>query len=722
VDVVAVSESLFSESWYRVATLRPRVRPHAQIHRHLYRGEIWYVLQDHASGRFHRFSPVANLVIGLMNGRRSLQEIWQLACDRLGDDAPTQDDVIQLVSSLHNADVLITDAPPDIAELHERKHKQDRMQLKQCFTNPLSLRFPLVDPEPFLRRVAPLARLMFSPLGAVVWLLVVGWALALAATHWNALRGGMSDRIFSAENLLLIGMVFPVAKLLHELGHALAIKARGGEVHEMGVMVLVMMPIPYVEGSATNAFRDKRSRMLVGAAGMLVELFIAALAMLVWVNVQSGAVHAVAFNVMLIAGVSTLVFNANPLLRFDAYFILSDYLEIPNLAQRANTYFAYLVKRYLFGMPGQMPPQAGAGEKAWLFGYAVLSFFYRIFVALSIALLIAGQYFFIGVLIALWSLYQMVVQPLALRIAWLVGGTEVGKRRSRAVAISAFTVAVAAAIVLWVPAPSWSRTEGVAWAPEDATVRARTDGFVSRVVAVPNRPVRKGDELLITEDPELRSQVKVLEAMLAEQRARHAAAVNDRVQSAIIVEEIAHISERLETVRRRAEDLVIRSGADGVFLLPDAQDAPGRYLRRGDLAGYVMDFSRVSVRVVIPQSEIDLVRTMTRRVELRPVQDIPRVIDAVVVRAAPAATDELPSLALSASGGGEISLDPGQQAPGRDPKAASTLFIFDLEVADPSRFQALGSRVYARFERQPEPLATQAYRAVRRLLLEKFNV
>ncbi len=717
-----MSDSLFSESWYRVANIRPRVRPHAQIHRHLYRGEIWYVLQDHASGRFHRFSPVANLVIGLMNGRRTLQEIWQLACDRLGDEAPTQDDVIQLVSALHNADVLLSDAPPDIAELHERKEKQDRQQLKQYFTNPLSMRFPLVDPEPFLRRAEPLARFMFGPFGLVLWLLVVGSALALAGTHWKTLTSGVTDRVFAAENLLLMGLVFPVAKLLHELGHALAIKARGGEVHEMGVMLLVLLPIPYVEGSATSAFRDKKDRMLVGAAGMLVELFIAALSMFVWANVEVGVVHALAFNVMLIAGVSTLVFNANPLLRFDAYFIVSDYLEIPNLAQRANTYFAYAVKRYAFAMPGQVPPQAGRSEKGWLFAYAILSFFYRIFVSLSIAMLIAGQYFFVGVLIAMWSLYQMVVQPLALRIAWLVGGSELGKRRSRAVAISALTVAIAAAIVLWVPAPSWSRTEGVAWAPEDATIRARTDGFVAQVVATPNRPVRKGDELLVTSDPELKAQVKVLEAMLLEQQARYAAAVGDRVQTSIIQEELAHIAERLDTMRKRAADLIIRSSADGLFLLPDAEDAPGRYLRRGDLAGYVMDFSRVSVRVVIPQSDIDLVRTMTRRVELRPVQDIPTLLEATVVRAAPAATDELPSLALSATGGGAISLDPGGQAPGRDPKAASTLFIFDLELARPGSIHALGSRVYARFERQPEPLATQAYRAVRRLLLEKFNV
>ena len=126
-----MSESLFSGSWYRVAALKPRLRGHAAIHRHLYRGRVWYVLQDHSSGRFHRFSPVANLVIGLMDGRRTLQSIWETACTRLGDDAPTQDEVINVLATLHRADVLQTDAPPDIGELQERTERQAKQRIKQ---------------------------------------------------------------------------------------------------------------------------------------------------------------------------------------------------------------------------------------------------------------------------------------------------------------------------------------------------------------------------------------------------------------------------------------------------------------------------------------------------------------------------------------------------------------------------------------------------------------
>jgi len=718
-----MSESMFSGSWYRVAGIRPRLRSHAQIHRHVYRGQVWYVLQDHSSGRFHRFSAVANLVIGLMDGRRTLQEIWHTACTRLGDDAPTQDEVIGLIASLHKADVLQTDAPPDIQELHERKQEQDRQKLKQYIQNPLSLRFPLFDPERLLERMAGISRVLFSWQAGLVWLVIVGWALVQVGIHWAQLSKDVTDQVFSAENLLLIALIFPIAKLLHEFGHALAVKAAGGEVHEMGIMLLVMMPIPYVDASAASGFRDKRTRMLVGASGMLIEVFVAALAMFVWLAVEPGVVRAVAYNVM--SGISAVVFNGNPLLRFDAYYILSDYLEIPNLGQRANAYLGYLVNRYVFGMKWATVPEATAGEGAWFVFYSIASFIYRIFIAITIALLVSAKFFFIGVLLAIWSLYLMVFQPLFKTTGWLFSADQLATRRTRALSITGAVVAALAVVVLWVPAPSWTLTEGVAWAPEDAVVRAGSDGFVTEIVAPVNSRVTRGTPLVITSDPDLGSQVEVLSAQLAEQQARYSAAVvQDQVYAAIVQEEMVHIRERLAVAQRRIQDLVIRSPGDGVFIMENPQDLPGRYVNRGQRLGYVMDFSKVAVRVVIPQAEVDLVREMTRRVELRSVERIPEKLSATVIRAAPAATDELPSLALSLQGGGGISVDPGsvtdENSRGR---ANTTLFHFDLQLqAEAGRINTLGSRLYARFEREPEPLGTQWYRVIRRTLLKQFNV
>src|SRR4030042_3774385 len=147
-----MTTSLYSPSWYRVALLKPRLRSHVEIHRHSYRGELWYILQDHASGRFQRFTPAAYFLIGLMDGKRSVEEIWEAGRSSLGDDAPTQEEMIRLLSQLHAVDVLQCDVPPDTAELLKRFEKKQSSRWKQNIRHPRSMRFSLLDPERFLIR------------------------------------------------------------------------------------------------------------------------------------------------------------------------------------------------------------------------------------------------------------------------------------------------------------------------------------------------------------------------------------------------------------------------------------------------------------------------------------------------------------------------------------------------------------------------------------------
>ena len=129
------------------------LRSHAKVFRHHYRGELWYILQDPASQRSHRFSPAANFIIGLMDGKRTVQEIWEISSTHLGDDAPTQDEVIQLLSQLHSADALQCDVSPDTAELLRRHDRQKRQTLTRRFLNPMAIRIPLIDPDKFLNKM-----------------------------------------------------------------------------------------------------------------------------------------------------------------------------------------------------------------------------------------------------------------------------------------------------------------------------------------------------------------------------------------------------------------------------------------------------------------------------------------------------------------------------------------------------------------------------------------
>src|SRR5579862_8186987 len=143
---------LLSTSWYRVAERRPKLRSHARLYRHRYRGELWYLLQDPASSRVHRFTPAARLIISLMDGTRTVARLWAIANKRLGEHAPTQDDMIQLLGQLHAADLLQSDVTPDVAELFTRGEREERARARRSYANPMALRIPLWDPDAFLER------------------------------------------------------------------------------------------------------------------------------------------------------------------------------------------------------------------------------------------------------------------------------------------------------------------------------------------------------------------------------------------------------------------------------------------------------------------------------------------------------------------------------------------------------------------------------------------
>jgi len=313
-----VTGTLHSSWWYRVAERKPKLRPHARLHRHRYRGEVWYLLQDSTSARVHRFAPAARLVISLMDGTRSVSELSQIANRHLGEGAPTQDELIELLGQLHAADLLESDVNPDVAELFTRSEREEKAGYLRSFGNPMAIRIRLWDPDAFLNRFRGLIGLMWSRWGMLLWLLMVLPAVFLISPHWPELSHNFSDRVLAVDNLIVLYLVFPVIKALHELGHAAATKAGGGEVHYLGIILLVLLPVPYVEASAATVFRSKYQRAMVGAGGVAVELFVAAVAFYLWLLIEPGLVRAILFNIMLIGSVSSLVFNGNPLLRYDA--------------------------------------------------------------------------------------------------------------------------------------------------------------------------------------------------------------------------------------------------------------------------------------------------------------------------------------------------------------------------------------------------------------------
>jgi putative peptide zinc metalloprotease protein len=715
-----VSDALFSPSWYRVADLKPRIRAHAVIHRHAYRGKVWFVLQDQAAGRSHRFTPAAHHFIGLMDGNRTVQEIWDAAGKQLGDAAPTQEEAIRLLGQLHSADALLCDVPPDSQEVFRRHERHTRAEWRRRLWTPLALRFPLWDPDRFLERTMPYVGWLFGWIGAALWLGVVGTAAVLTATHWTDLTKDVIDRLLAPHNLLLLWLVYPAVKALHELGHAYVTKKFGGEVHEIGVMLLVLTPVPYVDATAAWGFRDKGQRMLVGAAGIGVELFLGSLALFVWLSVEAGAVRSIAYNVLLISGISTLLFNGNPLLRFDGYYVLADAVEIPNLGTRANRYLGYLFQRYALGVKDAESPAESLGERMWMACYGAAAFVYRTFIMFVIIVFIAGKFFIVGVLLALWALATQVFVPVGKSVSFLARNPGLRRQRGRAVGKSAAIALGVLVLVFAVPVPSWTRAEGVIWVPEEAQVRAGTEGFVERVLVPADSEVKRGQPLIEAQDPFLRARVRILEAQVRELAAQYDALLQlDRVQALIVREELASVAASLERSRERERELTLRSTANGRFVVPQAEDLPGRFVSKGQLVAYVVEPRGLQARVAVEQDHIDLVRTRTRSVEVMLAEWGAEPIPAQVRREVPGASRQLPSPALGSTGGGMFAIDP------RDNQGVTALErVFQVELSLPPdvRWSYLGARVYVRFNHGFEPLGVQIYRAARRLFLRQFDV
>lgn len=715
-----MTESLFSPSWYRVAQLKPRLRGHTRIYRHEYRGEVWYVLQDHAKGRYHRFNPASYQILGQMNGQRTVEELWEFATERLGDEGLSQGDVVRLLGQLHAADVLLCDVPPDTAELLRRWEKVERTKWSQKLRNPLAIRFSLIDPDKFLSRTIGLVRPLFGFFGALLWLCIVGSAIVLAGLHWPELTRNLVDRVLALDNLVLIALAYPVVKALHELGHGYAVKAWGGEVHDMGIMFLVFMPVPYVDASAASEFRARYRRVLVGAAGILVELFLASVALYVWLGLEPGRLRSVAYNVILIGSVSAVLFNGNPLLRYDGYYILADLLEIPNLAQRGTRYISFLVKRYAFGLKDTPTPHLARGERFWFVFYSVAAFIYRVFIYIAIFLFIAGKFFIIGILLAIWAILNRLGLPLLKGVKFLLMNPVLQRKRPRAVALSLLAVLILAVLLFVVPFPHRTRTEGVVWVPDEALVRAASDGFVTRVVAEPNSLVDPGRLLVELRAPLLVAKVEVLRARLEELESRHGEALaEDLVRERIIKTELVNARAELARAEERVADLEIRSPSAGIFIVPNAGDLPDRFFRQGELIGFVLDVERPTVRVVVPQSAVDLVRRRTRRVEARLAERLERVVPATIRREVPEAEERLPSTILGSLGGGAFSIDPTAEG---GTKTFEKLFQFEIELAEPVDRVLIGGRVHVLFDHGFEPIGFQVYRGARQLFLRRFNV
>ena len=712
-----MDQGLFSNQWYRVANLCPRVRSNAVTHRHYYRGEPWYIIGAKSSKSHLRVNKSAFYIFTQFDGERTVEAIWKSALSVLKDDAPSQDEVIQLLSSLFDKALIDFQRLTDVDQLFDNHRRKKVQEAKSRYWNPLFLRFSLFDPDRLAQKLLPLCSWVFNRIGLYSWILLLLICGVLVSYSWSDLSDQLGANLVSPTNLAILWFVFPLMKLLHELAHAIAVKRWGGEVHEFGISLLVLLPVPYVDASDSASFGNKYRRMVVAGAGIITESTLACLGLLVWIFVEPGLIREIAFNVMLTGSVSSILFNGNPLLKFDSYYVLSDAIEIPSLASRSNRYLKYLVKRYLFGVQATSPVTA-VGERRWFVGYGLLAMGYRLVLTITIALFIASQYFFIGVALAIWALVMQVGVPILRGLKYLVKDASLNQKRLRANAVSLSFATIIIAGLFFVPVPNATQVRGVVWPLDEAMIRIGTDCFVDEVMISNGDIVDVGANLVKCDVTLLQAEVANLRAEQMAARASLYAAKN-QVERGLKQTEIDTVTELLSKSEKKFAKTVLQSPLPGVIFAPKSANLVGNHLKQGDLFGYVLSDNNISIRTMLEQERVALLGDQIDKVEVRMVRAPEEVLPSKILRKVPAATERLVTPALGIKGGGDLILS-SDDVDGLN--LDQPAFEFELQLPTAFQHSLVGEAVEVRFDHGSDSFASLVYRQLQLLLLRRFNV
>lgn len=677
---------------------RPLLHAGVEVYPQLYRNVTWYLLHDESSGQQLLADETSWQLLNQVKQGATLGE--SLASINANRESTLPDEMAtQLVLTLANADMLDGDMRTPVASMLERKAKKASKVFWQKLLTPFSIRIPLLDPNWLLDKLSFVPRVLFNPISVI---LLLGWmlyALYLTSGHWGGLISHWDSRFSDPTNLLWLLVLYPVVKGIHELGHGLAARHWGAEIHEMGVMLLVFMPVPYVDASSTSAFYNPRHRMVVAAAGILVELLLSATAIIAWVNMDAGLIRDLCFNVAIVGGVSTLLFNGNPLLKFDGYYVFSDLVQIPNLGTRASAYLGYLTKTRLLGLD-LAPPVHLPSERPWLVGYAISSGIYRLAIGFTIILYISSQFFQLGLLLGVWYALNQMLRPMATNL-YMAGKLAAGQNRlTRSLVVTIGLGILLPVAFFLVPLPHSTVGHGILLPPEHSMLRAQTEGFIETLHVRNGEIVSQGQTLLTLRNEDLRLDREVLQNRHDEQEARFRLALtSNRANAAGLKSELQELAKQLAELDQDLKNLTVRSNTVGRFSLAGPSIDEFRFVERGSILGFVIPRESWSLRVLVDQQSVNPVRT-----DLQAIQVVSRATpfiqeEAVFGNEIPLATQKLPNRSLGSLAGGPIPVDAS------DPKGVSLLRpMFQFQVTLPSADYNVGQTFIVRFRHTPEPI------------------
>jgi len=515
------------------------------------------------------------------------------------------EDVEDLVRFLYAHNLTERSASGQTKDYVEQEAARHHVWWQWLLHHYLFIKIPLVRPHGFLQATLPLVAPLYTPLAAWCFGMIGAIGLFMVGQQWSTFLSTLLH-FFNWSGALMYGAVFCAVKVVHELGHAYTATRFGCRVPTIGVTLMVMMPVLYSDLSDAYRLSSRRKRLWIAAAGVVVELGLAAVATLLWGFLPDGLLRSVVFVAATTSWVMSLAINLNPLMRFDGYYLLADWLGLPNLQDRAFAFGQWRMHELLFA-PGAPPPEAvGPSSRRVLVGYAWSSWLYRLVLFAGIALTVY-HYFFkvLGILLFLIEILFFICLPIwrELKVWWSRRAAFAGTGRF-AVTMS---VLVAMLVLACLPWSSRVAIPGVLQAGSYATIYPPAPGRIVSVSVHAGQPVRAGDTLLVLENPKLakdaqlaRTQVELLDFRLQ----RQAGYAEDRIQSQVLAEALRSKLVELDGVAEQQQRLVLRAPIDGVVV--DQADSlyPGRWINEKLAVAHVVNSRTAMVVALAPVEDL----------------------------------------------------------------------------------------------------------------------
>ncbi|MEX2578221.1 MAG: HlyD family efflux transporter periplasmic adaptor subunit [Verrucomicrobiales bacterium] len=640
-----------------ISSSRPRLRRDVRTHYQEYRGEPSYIVEDTSKGRFFHVGFPEHQFIQSFDGRTTISEALARNAATQGENALTERQGEQLLRWMLDNDLLDSETSGQGERRREQWSRQKAKQKANPVAKVMFFKIPLGCPDRLLSASEKWLGWIFAVPGLLLWLALVVYTAVQLAPEWEGFVSA-TGQVIAPDNWIRIVLIYAVLKVLHEFGHGLATKRFGGAVPEWGVQLLAFVtPLAYVDASASWKFTSKWRRVTVAAAGMYVEAAVACLCLLGWIHTDPGTLNTALHSAVVAATFVTLLFNANPLMRFDGYYILGDLLGIPNLGTKGQQYLKWLGKRFLLGMTDLPMPAAGRHHPVAVPLYGFLAALWKLVIWIGIMIIVSLLFKGAGLAIALVSLAFVLASSLAKFFNFLFRAPS-GPRLRQALPRLGLAAAILASLFFFVRINPTGKAVAVVEYADKETLRAGVRGMVTGVEIDEGQAVEKGDLLLTLSNPdeETERNMTALELQTARIRARSFYQNNFLSAYQAELEAISGLERRLAESSEYLAALNVVAPKDGRVVGRHLDSLPGRWLEVGDEILSVVSGDEKELLVSFRQEDIAAVAKQGGgKIDVR-LRGRPREISGVVERIESRASRALPHEVMAAPSGGVLAL------------------------------------------------------------------